>query len=89
MYDGSLQSKLTRTRTEVLSVGQPLEDGASAIDTREGDVVTGPVDFDALLLQSEEDDRCGDGDGAGEGSGGDTERLSAQNLQSGGGEVTH
>ena len=89
MYDGSLQLKLTRTRTEVLSVGQPLEDGTSAIDTREGDVVTGPVDFDALLLQDEEDNQCGDCDAAGEGGRGDAESLSAQNSQSGGEEVTH
>jgi hypothetical protein len=41
----------------VFSVGQRLEDGASSVDTLEGDVVTGPVDFNALLLQGEEDDK--------------------------------
>jgi hypothetical protein len=59
MYDGSLQLKLAGTRTEVLSAGQPLEDGASGVDTREGDSVTAPVDFNTLLLQSEEDNHCG------------------------------
>ena len=88
MYDGSLQLKLARTRTEVLSMGQPLEDGASGVDTREGDFVTAPVDFNALLLQSEEDNQCGCGDSAGEGSRGDAESLSAQNSQSGVGDVT-
>jgi hypothetical protein len=67
----------------VLSVGQRLQDGASTVDTREGDAVTAPVDFNALLLQGEEDDQCGNSDGAGEGSGGDAESLSAQNSQSG------
>ena len=50
MYDGGLQLKLAGTRTEVLSVGQRLQDGASGVDTREGDTVTAPVDFNALLL---------------------------------------
>jgi hypothetical protein len=68
-----LQLKLARTRTEVISVGQPLEDGASTVDTREGDVVTHPVDFNALSLQGEEDDQCGNSDATGEGSGGDAE----------------
>jgi hypothetical protein len=88
-YDDGLQLKLARTRTEVLSVGQPLEDGASTVDTHEGDAVTGPVDFNAPLLQDEENDQSGDGDSAGEGSGGDAESLSAHNSQSGVGEVTH
>ena len=83
MYDGGLQLKLAGTRAEVLSVGQHLQDRASAVDTRERDAVTGPVDFDALLLQGEEDDQSGNSDGAGEGSGGDAESLSAQNSQSG------
>jgi hypothetical protein len=46
IYDGGLQLKLTRARTEVLSVGQRLQDGAKDVDTHEGDVVTGPIDFD-------------------------------------------
>jgi hypothetical protein len=57
IYDGGLQSKLARTRTEVLSVGQRLQDRTSTVDTREGDVVTSPIDFDTLLLQGEEDDQ--------------------------------
>jgi hypothetical protein len=65
----------------VLSVGQRLKDGAGTVDTREGDVVTAPVDFNALLLQGEEDDQSGNGDGAGESSGGNAESLSAQNSQ--------
>jgi hypothetical protein len=75
----------------VLSVGQRLQDGArvSTVDTREGDVVTAPVDLNALLLQGEEDDQCGNGDGAVEGSGGDAENLSAQSPQPSVGEVTH
>ena len=42
----------------MISGGQLLQNGArvSTVDTREGDVVTAPVDFDALLLQGEEDD---------------------------------
>jgi hypothetical protein len=68
MYDGGLQLKLAGTRTEVLSVGHRLKDGASTVDTREWYVVTAPVDFDALLLQGEEDDQSGNGDCAGEGS---------------------
>ena len=88
MYDRSLQLKLARTGTEVLSMGQPLEDGASGVDTREGDFVTAPVDFNALLLQGEEDNQCGCSDSAREGGRGDTESLSAQNSQSGVGDVT-
>jgi hypothetical protein len=59
IYNGGLQLKLARTGTEVLSIGQLLQDGAraSTVDTREGDVVTAPVDFNALLLQGEEDDQ--------------------------------
>jgi hypothetical protein len=63
----------------VLSIGQRLQDRASTVDTREGDVVTTPVDSNALSLQGEEDDQSGNGDAAGEGGGGDTESLSAQN----------
>jgi hypothetical protein len=61
----------------MLSVGQRLQDRASGIDTREGDAVTPPVDFNVLLLQGEEDDQRGNGDGGVKGSGGDTESLSA------------
>ena len=89
IYDDGLQLKLVRTRTEVISVGQPLEDGATGVDTREGDAITGPLDFNAPSLQGEEDDQCGNSDGAGEGSGDDAESLSTQNSQSGVGEVTH
>ena len=89
IYDGGLQLKLTRTRAEVLPVGQHLQDRASTVDPREGDVIAAPVDFNVLLLQSEEDDQCGNGDGAGEGSGGDAERESTRNSRSGTGEVTH
>ena len=87
--DGGLQLKLARTRTEVLSIGQLLQDGAGLVDPREGDAVTAPVDFNALLLQGEGDDQSGNGDSTGEGSGGDAESLSTQNSQSGVGEVTH
>jgi hypothetical protein len=73
----------------VLSVGQRLQNGASTVDTREGDAVTAPVDFNALLLQGEEDDQRGDSDGGRESSGGDAESSSVQNSQSGVGEVTH
>ena len=61
----------------MLSIGQRLQDGASSVDTREGDAITGPLDFNAPLLQGEEDDQCAHGDGAGEGSGDDAESLSA------------
>jgi hypothetical protein len=57
MCDGGLQLKLARTRTEVLSVSQRLKGGAITVDTCEGDAVTAPVDFSALLLQGEEDDQ--------------------------------
>jgi hypothetical protein len=73
----------------VLSVGQRLKDGADTVDTREGDAVTAPVDFNVLSLQGEEDDQGGNSDAAGEGRGGDAECLSAQNSPSGIGEVTH
>jgi hypothetical protein len=84
IYNGGLQLKFARTGTEVLSIGQRLQDRArvSTVDTREGDVVTAPVDFNALVLQGE-DDQSGNGDAAVEGSGGDAEGLSAQNSQSG------
>jgi hypothetical protein len=75
----------------VLSVGQHPQNRAraSTVDTREGDVVTAPVDSNILTLQGEEGDQCGNGDGAGEGSGGDAENLSAQSPQPSVGEVTH
>ena len=84
IYDGGLQLKLARTRAEVLSIGQRLQDGVRVIivDTRVGDVVTAPVDSNTLLPEQEHDPSR-DGDGAGEGSGGDAESLSAQNSQSG------
>jgi hypothetical protein len=41
----------------VLSIGQRLQDRASAINTHEGDAVTAPFDFNALSLQGEEDDQ--------------------------------
>jgi hypothetical protein len=88
-YNGGLQLKLSRARTEVLSFGQRLQDGASGVDTREGDAVTAPVNFNTLLLQGEEDDQSGNSDGGGEGIGGDAESLSASNSQSTVGEVTH
>jgi hypothetical protein len=84
-----LQLKLARTRTKVLSVGQHLQNRASTVDTREGNVVTAPVNFDALLLQGEEDDECGNGDCAVEGNGGDAENSLAQDSQPGVGEVIH
>ena len=89
IYNGGLQLKLAGARTKVLSVGQPLQNGTDTVDTREGDVITGPVDFNALLLQGKEDDQSGNGDGAGESSGGNAESLSAQNLRSGIGKSTH
>ena len=78
-YNGGLQLKLARTGTEVLSVGQPPQNGASTVvtvDTCEGDAVTAPFDFNARSLQGEEDDQCGNGDAAVEGSGGDAGSLS-------------
>jgi hypothetical protein len=38
---------------------------AKVVDTREGDVVTAPVDFNVSLLppQDEENDKSGDSDG--------------------------
>ena len=89
MHNVGLQLKLARTRAEVLPIGQRLQDRANGVDTREGDVVTTPVDFNALLLQGKEDDQSGNGDGAGESSGGNAESLSAQNLRSGIGKSTH
>jgi hypothetical protein len=82
----------TRQDQDRSALRRPTSSGgarASTVDTREGDVVTAPVDFNALLLQGEEDDQCGNSDGAVEGSGGDAESLSAQKSQSGVGEVTH
>jgi hypothetical protein len=73
----------------VLSVGQHLQDRTSTVDTREGDAVAAPVDFDALLFQGKEDDQSRKSDGAGESIGGDAESSSAQNSQSEVGEVTH
>ena len=73
----------------MISVGQSLEDGATTVDTLEGDIVTHPVDLNALLLQGEEDDQCGDIDGGVECSGGDAEGLSTQNSQSGVKKTTH
>jgi hypothetical protein len=57
--DGGLPLKLARTRTEVLSIGQRLQDRArvSTVDTREGDAVTAPLEFSALPSQGEEDDQ--------------------------------
>ena len=89
IYGGGLQLKLARTRTEALSIDQRLQDRASTVDTREGDVVTTPVDFNAPLLQGEEDDQRAHGDGAGEGSGDDAESSSVQSPQSDVGDVTH
>ena len=70
------------------SMGQPLEDGAIIVDTREGDVVTAPVDLNALSLQGEEDGQCGNSGTAVEGSGGDTGSVSTQDSQSGVGRLT-
>ena len=89
MHNVGLQLKLARTRAEVLPIGQRLQDRANGVDTREGDVVTTPVDFNALLLQGEEDDQCGNSDAAGEGSRGDAESSSTRNSRSGVGDVTH
>ena len=63
IYDGGLRLKLARTGTKVLSIGQRLQDRASSVDTREGDIVTAPVDFNTLFLQDEEDNQSGDSDG--------------------------
>ena len=73
----------------MISVGQSLEDGATTVDTLEGDIVTHPVDLNALLLQGEEDDQCGNSDTTGEGSGGDAESSLTWNSQSGVGDATH
>ena len=89
--DGGLQLKLARTRTEVLSVGQRLQYGArvNKVETPEGDVVTAPVDYNAPRPYPDAvNDKSGDSEGRAEGSGGDAERLSAQNSQSGVGDVT-
>lgn len=67
----TLQLKLARAGAEMSSIGHRLEDGASAVNTREGDGVTTPVDLNTLLLQGEEGNQGTDSDGAGEGSGGD------------------
>jgi len=71
----SLQSKLARTRTEVLPIGQRSKDGASGVNTLKGDVVAAPVDLKLLLLQGEEGDQGADSDGAGEGGRSDAERM--------------
>jgi hypothetical protein len=78
IYDGGLKLKLARTRTEVLSVGQRLQDGTrvKTVDTRAGNAVTAPVDFNALFLEVY-NDRSGDSEGGDEGSGGDAGSLSA------------
>jgi hypothetical protein len=89
IYDVDLRLKLAGTRTEVLPVGQRLQDRARGVDAREGDAITAPADFDALSLQGEEDDQCGNRDGRAKGSGGDAESLSAQNSQSEVRKVTH
>ena len=74
----------------MLSVGQRLQDGAGvSVDTRIVDAVAAPVDSNAVYVQDHENDRSGDSEGGAEGSGGDAESLSAQNSQSGVGEVTH
>jgi hypothetical protein len=88
IYD-SLELKLARTRTEVLSVGQRPKGEATGVDTREVDTVTPPDDSNVPSSQGEEDDQSGDSEGGAEGSGGDAGRLSAQNSHSGGGEITH
>ena len=84
IYDGDLRLKLAGTRTEVLPVGQRLQDRASPVDA-----ITAPADFNALSLQGEEDGQCGNRDGRVKGSGGDADSLSAQNSQSEVGKVTH
>jgi hypothetical protein len=91
IYDGSLQLKLARTRTKVLSVGQRLKDGGAmvpAVDTRDEDAVTAPVEFNAIF-PDEGNNQSGDSDCGVKGSGGDAESLSGQNSQSGVVEIAH
>ena len=75
IYNGGPQLKLARTWAEVLSVGQRLQDGARvpAVDTREWDAVTAPLDYNALVYHGVVDDQSGDSEGGTEGSGGDAE----------------
>jgi len=73
IYYDSLRSKLARTRTEVLSISQGFEDGASGVETRKGDAVAAPGDLNTPLLQGEEGDHGENSDGAGEGGRGDAE----------------
>jgi hypothetical protein len=69
IYDGCWRLKFARTSTEVLFIGQRLQDGASTVDAREGDAVTGPVDSNVMKLQGE-DEQSRNSDGGGECSGG-------------------
>lgn len=57
------------------SLGQLLEDGAAAINTRIEDAVAAPFKLNTLFLQGEEDDQATNSDGAGEGRSGDTEGV--------------
>ena len=68
----------------MLSVGQRPKGEVKEV-TRKADTVTAPVE----MSQGEGDDQSRDSEGGAEGSGGDAERLLAQNSQSGVGEVTH
>ena len=70
----NLQLELPRSRTEVLSISQRLENGASGVNACKGDTVTIPVDFYTLLFQGEEGDHGTNSDGAGEARGCDAER---------------
>jgi hypothetical protein len=73
----------------VFSVGQRPQDGASGVDTLVGDIITAPVNFNALLSQGEVHDRSSNSDGSDEGSGGDAKSSLVQKSQSGVGKVTH
>jgi hypothetical protein len=75
----------------VVSVGHRLQGEArvTTVETRPWDGITAPVDSNVPLCQGVDNDRYRDGDGGAEGSGGDAKSLSAQNSQSGVGEVTH
>lgn len=56
--------ELADSRTEVFSVSECLESWTRSVETLERQGIATPVNFDALPLQSKEDDQGGDGNGA-------------------------
>jgi len=65
-------SELSRPWTEVGSFRNVVEDAPGSVATLERSSVPAPLDSNALLLQSEEYHKGGDGDSARERRGGDT-----------------